>query len=83
MVLCAVALLLAGSALLLSGALLLGGAIGPGSANDAAARGWPLVVIGALLLIPGAYHVRLAYKTYRGQRAPVYAELDDPDELDY
>jgi hypothetical protein len=52
-------------------------------ATQGGGRAWPLLVLGALLLIPGAYHVRLAYRGCTGQRAHVYAELDgDPDELD-
>ena len=40
------------------------------------------MAIGMLMLIPGAYQVRIADLTYRGLRGHVYAELEDPNELD-
>jgi len=43
-------------------------------------RGWPMIVLGVILLIPGLYHVRIAYKAYRGDRRYVYAEIEEFDD---
>ena len=29
-------------------------------------RTWPLIIIGLIMFIPGAYHVRIAFNAYRG-----------------
>lgn len=38
---------------------------------------WPVLVLGALMFIPGAYHVRIAYYAYK--KYPGYTYDDIPD----
>lgn len=38
---------------------------------------WPVLVLGALMFIPGAYHVRIAYYAYK--KYPGYTFDDIPD----
>ncbi|XP_065556369.1 transmembrane protein 230-like [Artemia franciscana] len=39
-------------------------------------RAWPLIIIGILMFIPGAYHVYIACKAYKG--CPGYSFEDIP-----
>ena len=43
-------------------------------------RTWPVLIIGALMFIPGAYHVRIAYYAYKGYDGYSY---DDIPEFDW
>lgn len=40
-------------------------------------NGTALVVLGILLLIPGCYHVNVAYRAYRGQRGYSFEGIPD------
>lgn len=40
-------------------------------------RVWPMVIMGFLMFIPGAYHVRIAYYAYKG--IPGYSFDDIPE----
>lgn len=40
-------------------------------------RMWPLIILGAIMFIPGAYHVRIAYYAYK--RFPGYTFEDIPE----
>ncbi|XP_014210029.1 transmembrane protein 230 isoform X2 [Copidosoma floridanum] len=42
-------------------------------------RMWPVIILGALMFIPGAYHVRVAIQAYR--KVPGYS-FDDIPEFD-
>ncbi|XP_031777744.1 uncharacterized protein LOC100114926 isoform X2 [Nasonia vitripennis] len=42
-------------------------------------RMWPIIILGALMFIPGAYHVRVAVQAYR--KVPGYS-FDDIPEFD-
>ena len=43
-------------------------------------RTWPLIIVGALMFIPGAYHVRIAYLAFRGRKG--YSFDDIPSYYD-
>ncbi|KFM82151.1 hypothetical protein X975_06272, partial [Stegodyphus mimosarum] len=40
---------------------------------------WPLLILGALMFIPGVYHVRIAYFAYRGYPGYVFDDIPDFD----
>lgn len=42
-------------------------------------RMWPLIILGAIMFIPGAYHIRIAYLAFR--KKPGYS-FDDIPEFD-
>jgi hypothetical protein len=42
-------------------------------------RTWPLIILGIIMFLPGAYHVRIAYYAYR--QYPGYS-FDDIPEFD-
>ncbi|XP_071947075.1 transmembrane protein 230-like [Antedon mediterranea] len=43
-------------------------------------RTWPVIVIGCILFIPGAYHVRLAYYAYKGYKGYKFDDIPDYDD---
>jgi len=55
-------LFLFGTIMIVLGALIMSGTIDSKYSD----RMWPLLVLGCLMFIPGAYHVRIAYYAYRG-----------------
>ncbi|CAD5110824.1 unnamed protein product [Dimorphilus gyrociliatus] len=61
-ILLAVALFTCGTFFLVIGGMLVGGLI----AEEYKDRTWPVLFLGAIMFIPGAYHVRLAYLAYKG-----------------
>lgn len=69
----AASLFLCGTILIIIACLLFVGHINGNHSEGA----WPLLMIGALVFIPGIYHVRIAYFAYRGY--PGYAFDDIPD----
>lgn len=75
-ILLAVVLFSVGSLLIIIGAMLLSGYI-DAKYQD---RTWPVLLIGALMFIPGAYHVRIAYYAYQGYQGYSY---DDIPEFDW
>lgn len=64
-----------GTILLVVGALLLSGNI----SAEYADRTWPVLIIGALMFIPGAYHVRIAYYAYKGYDGFSYDDIPEFD----
>lgn len=73
---CLAALLfIAGGALLVVGSLVVSGRIDSKYSD----RMWPMIILGVLMFIPGAYHVRIAYYAYR--QIPGYS-FDDIPEFD-
>lgn len=68
-------LFIAGSALLVIGSLVVSGHIDSKYSD----RMWPMIILGILMFIPGAYHVRIAYYAYR--QVPGYS-FDDIPEFD-
>lgn len=42
-------------------------------------RTWPVLIIGALMFIPGAYHVRIAYYAYKGYDGYSYDDIPEFD----
>ncbi|XP_067656815.1 transmembrane protein 230-like [Haliotis asinina] len=72
-ILLATGLFVAGSILIVVGALLLSGYISPQYSD----RTWPVLILGALMFIPGAYHVRLAYYAYKGYDGYSYEDIPE------
>lgn len=68
-------LFVGGIVLLVMGSLVVSGTIDTKYAD----RMWPMIILGVLMFIPGAYHVRIAYLAYR--RVPGYS-FDDIPEFD-
>ncbi|KAK4882344.1 hypothetical protein RN001_005663 [Aquatica leii] len=68
-------LFVAGSSLLIIGSLIVSGKIDSKYAD----RMWPMIILGILMFIPGAYHVRIAYYAFR--QVPGYS-FDDIPEFD-
>lgn len=68
-------LFISGSLLLILGSLMVSGSIDTKYSD----RMWPMIILGILMFIPGAYHVRIAYYAYR--RVPGYS-FDDIPEFD-
>ncbi|XP_023018409.1 transmembrane protein 230 [Leptinotarsa decemlineata] len=66
-------LLVVGTSLLVFGSMVISGHIIVEYAN----RMWPMVVLGLLMFIPGAYHVRIAYYAYK--KVPGYSFDDIPE----
>ncbi|XP_069704936.1 transmembrane protein 230 [Periplaneta americana] len=64
-----------GTILLVTGSLLVSGHIDTKYAD----RTWPLIILGVIMFLPGAYHVRIAYCAYR--QYPGYS-FDDIPEFD-
>jgi len=68
----AVVLFVLGSIMLTLGSLMLAGVIGQ---RQGSFRATPLMVIGAIIFIPGAYNVRTAYYAWRGHPGFSYADI--------
>lgn len=45
--------------------------------GESNANGVALVVLGILLLIPGCYHVHVAYRAYRGERGYTFEGIPE------
>ncbi|CAG2238783.1 Transmembrane protein 230 [Mytilus edulis] len=43
-------------------------------------RTWPVIILGAIMFIPGAYHVRLACYAYKGYDGYSYDDIPEFDE---
>lgn len=71
----AATLLVTGTVLLILGSLVVSGHIDVKYSD----RMWPMIILGALMFIPGAYHVRIAYYAYR--EVPGFS-FDDIPEFD-
>lgn len=71
----AATLLVTGTVLLILGSLVVSGHIDIKYSD----RMWPMIILGVLMFIPGAYHVRIAYYAYR--EVPGYS-FDDIPEFD-
>lgn len=71
----ALTLLFTGVVLLILGSLIVSGHIDVKYSD----RMWPMIILGVLMFIPGAYHVRIAYYAYRN--VPGYS-FDDIPEFD-
>ncbi|GFN78099.1 transmembrane protein 230-like [Plakobranchus ocellatus] len=74
-ILLATALFVAGSALIIVGSLLLTGYINAKYAD----RTWPVMILGAIMFIPGAYHIRIAYYAYKGYEGFTYEDIPEFD----
>lgn len=74
-VLLATLLFIGGTVLLIIGSLMVGGSIDTKYSD----RMWPMIILGILMFIPGAYHVRIAYYAYR--QVPGFS-FDDIPEFD-
>uniref|UniRef100_A0A0B6YQQ9 Transmembrane protein 230 n=1 Tax=Arion vulgaris TaxID=1028688 RepID=A0A0B6YQQ9_9EUPU len=74
-ILLATALFSVGSILIIIGSLLLTGYI-PAQYSD---RTWPVLLLGGLMFIPGAYHVRIAYYAYQGYDGFSYDDIPEFD----
>ncbi|XP_033756529.1 transmembrane protein 230-like [Pecten maximus] len=74
-ILLATVLFSVGSLLIIIGAMLLSGYI-DAKYQD---RTWPVLLIGALMFIPGAYHVRIAYYAYKGYSGYSYDDIPEFD----
>ena len=68
----AVILLISGTIFLTFGSLMLTGFIKQGGGSF---RAMPLMVIGSIIFIPGAYSVRTAYYAWRGYQGYSYADI--------
>ncbi|KAJ8981224.1 hypothetical protein NQ317_004167 [Molorchus minor] len=66
-------LLVVGTSLLVFGCMVITGHIAMQYSN----RMWPMIILGALMFIPGAYHVRIAYYAYK--EVPGYSFDDIPE----
>ncbi|KAJ8958809.1 hypothetical protein NQ318_019567 [Aromia moschata] len=66
-------LLIAGTSLLVFGFMVVMGHI----SIQYAGRMWPMIILGALMFIPGAYHIRIAYYAYK--EVPGYSFDDIPE----
>ncbi|KAH9492477.1 hypothetical protein Btru_029197 [Bulinus truncatus] len=69
----ATGLFVIGSVLIIVGALLLTGYINAQYSD----RTWPLLLLGSLMFIPGAYHVRIAYYAYKGYDGYSYEDIPE------
>lgn len=74
-ILLASVLFIIGTVLIITGSLLLTGIINAKYAD----RTWPVLIIGALMFIPGAYHVRIAYYAYKGYQGFSYEDIPEFD----
>lgn len=68
-------LLTVGSLLIIIGALLVAGVFDDKYSD----RTWPLLVLGVLMFIPGAYHVRIAWYAYKGYEGYSYEDIPEFD----
>lgn len=69
----AASLLVIGSILLVLGSLIISGHVDMKYSD----RMWPMIILGVLMFIPGAYHVRIAYYAYK--EVPGYSFDDIPE----
>ncbi|XP_054721949.1 transmembrane protein 230-like [Uloborus diversus] len=74
-ILLAAFLFIAGGLLILIAGLLFTGHINGKHVEGA----WPLLILGALMFIPGIYHVRIAYFAFRGYPGYVFDDIPDFD----
>ncbi|XP_059148760.1 transmembrane protein 230-like [Physella acuta] len=72
-ILLATGLFVCGSVLIIVGSLLLTGYINAQYSD----RTWPLLLLGSLMFIPGAYHVRIAYYAYKGYDGFTYDDIPE------
>ena len=42
-------------------------------------RTWPVMILGAIMFIPGAYHIRIAYYAYKGYEGFTYEDIPEFD----
>ncbi|XP_039755206.1 transmembrane protein 230-like [Pararge aegeria] len=66
-------LFLVGTTLLVVGSLIVSGYIDTKYSD----RLWPMIVLGAIMFLPGAYHLRIAYYAYK--EYPGYSFSDIPE----
>lgn len=43
-------------------------------------RTWPMLILGSVMFIPGAYHVRIAYYAYKGYEGYSFDDIPEFDE---
>lgn len=72
----AIVLFIGGSLLIIIGALLLAEVIDSKYSD----RTWPVLILGLLMFIPGAYHVRIAYYAYKGYKGYSYDDIPEYDD---
>ncbi|XP_063433585.1 transmembrane protein 230-like [Mytilus galloprovincialis] len=72
----ATVLFVIGTVLLVIGSMLLTGYIDAKYGD----RTWPVIILGAIMFIPGAYHVRLACYAYKGYDGYSYDDIPEFDE---
>lgn len=68
----AIILFMVGTIFLTFGSLMLAGVINQGGGSF---RAMPLMVIGSIIFIPGAYNVRTAYYAWKGYHGYSYADI--------
>lgn len=68
----AIILFILGSVMLTLGSLMLAGVLNQGGGSFRAA---PLMVIGSIIFIPGAYNVKTAYYAWKGYHGYSYADI--------
>ncbi|GAB6022467.1 hypothetical protein CHUAL_006578 [Chamberlinius hualienensis] len=71
----AIALFVVGSGLIIIGSLLISGYIDTKYSD----RTWPVLILGSLMFIPGAYHVRIAYYAFKGYKGYSFDDIPDFD----
>uniref|UniRef100_A0A914VT29 Transmembrane protein 230 n=1 Tax=Plectus sambesii TaxID=2011161 RepID=A0A914VT29_9BILA len=71
----ATALFIFGGCLTTVGTLMITGII-EAKHND---RSWPLLILGLLMFVPGAYHVRIAYYAFCGENGYSFDDIPDFD----
>jgi len=71
----ALCLFAVGTGLIVLGALLLSGYIDTKYSD----RTWPVLILGAIMFIPGAYHVRIAYYAFKGYKGYSFDDIPDFD----
>lgn len=74
-ILLAACLFSVGSGLIILGALLLSGYIDAKYSD----RTWPVLILGIIMFIPGAYHVRIAYYAFKGYKGYSFDDIPDFD----
>uniref|UniRef100_A0A0M3HRN5 Transmembrane protein 230 n=1 Tax=Ascaris lumbricoides TaxID=6252 RepID=A0A0M3HRN5_ASCLU len=64
-----------GFALIMSSLLMLTEVVKPSHPD----RVWPIFALGLIMFVPGAYHVRIAYHAFRGDRGFSFDDIPDFD----